>query len=121
MENDIEKRIEMLEKYVVNHEEDIKNNRIGISNNAQRIECNATALDLLHTSEANGKRTFIILIIVLVMWFSTIGAFLYYINTTGIEETTEIAEVENEDGNANACVGDSCNNGEITYGESKGN
>lgn len=114
MENDIEKRVEMLEKYVVNHEEDIKNNRIGISNNAQRIECNATALDLLHTSEANGKRTFIILIIVLVMWFSTIGAFLYYINTTGFEEVTETAETT--DG-GNACVGDNCNNGEINYGE----
>ena len=52
------------------------------------------------------------------MWFATIGIFVYYINTTGIETITE--EV-NTDSGGNACIGDSCNNGEINYGERKKN
>lgn len=51
------------------------------------------------------------------MWFVTIGAFLYYIINVDYEEVTEVAEVENESGNANGCIGDSCNNGVIN-GES---
>ena len=94
----------------------IENNIKSINGNKGKIKSNATAIDILHTSEANGKRTFIALIIVLILWFATIGAFLYYINTTGYVETTEVAD-SNDGGNA--CVGDNCNNGEINYG--KGN
>jgi hypothetical protein len=44
------------------------------------------------------------------MWFASIGLFIYYINTTGYEVTTETAET-NDSGNA--CVGDNCNNGVV--------
>lgn len=76
------------------------------------------ATTLLSDSKRQNKRMFIIILVLLTMWFATIGMFVYYINTTGYEEITETAQVENDDGDANACVGDNCNNGEINYGES---
>lgn len=78
------------------------------------------AMEILGDYKKANKRLFILLLVILSMWFITIGAFVYYINTTGYEVITESTEVENENGNANACVGDNCNNGEINYGESKG-
>lgn len=74
------------------------------------------ATELLSDAKKANKRMFIIVLVVLAMWFATIGVFIYYINTTGYEITTETAET-NDSGNA--CVGDNCNNGEITYGKSK--
>ena len=79
------------------------------------------ATTLLSDSKRQNKRMFIIILVLLTMWFATIGMFVYYINTTGYEEITETAQVENDDGDANACVGDNCNNGEINYGESNSN
>lgn len=76
------------------------------------------AMELLKDMRKTNKRIFVILLVVLGMWFATIGAFVYYINTTGYETVTE--EV-NTDNGGNACIGDSCNNGEISYGESKKN
>ena len=91
-----------------------------IDNNSQKIDEQNVVMDLIHTSEANGKRMYKILIIVIIAFIlvlgTTIAGFLYYINTTGYEEVTETAETT--DG-GNACVGDNCNNGEINYG--KGN
>jgi hypothetical protein len=74
------------------------------------------AMEILKEQKKNNKRLFIALIVVLCMWLATIGAFLYYINTTDYVEVEEIADTCE---GGNACVGDSCNNGEINYG--KGN
>ena len=79
------------------------------------------ASEILSDYKKTNKRQFIIILVILTMWFASIGLFIYYINTTGYEVTTESTEVENDSGNANACVGDNCNNGEINYGKSKGN
>lgn len=83
------------------------------------MEEKSLAMEILQDYKKANKRLFILLLIIVSMWFITIGAFVYYINTTGYEVITESTEVENESGNANACVGDNCNNGEINYGESK--
>lgn len=79
------------------------------------------AMEILREQRKSNKRLFIALIVVLCMWFATIGGFLYYINTTDYVEITETAEVENQDGDANACVGDNCNNGDVNYGKSESN
>jgi hypothetical protein len=80
------------------------------------IEEQSFALDLLRDYKKQNKRQFIVILVILSMWFITIGLFVYYINTTGYEVVTETADTEGE---GNACVGDKCNNGEINYG--KGN
>ena len=78
------------------------------------------AMELLKDQRKQNKRLFIIILVILSFWLITIGAFVYYINTTGYEETVEIADVVNENGDANACIGDNCNNGVIN-GESNSN
>lgn len=72
------------------------------------------AEDVLHFCTNVIKKMFIIIIVLMLLWFTTIGLFVYYINTTGYEITTESAET-NDGGNA--CVGNNCNNGEVNYGE----
>ena len=76
------------------------------------------AMELLTDYKKANKRLFILIIVILIMWFATIGFFVYYIKTTAYEEITETTEVENDNGNANACIGDKCNNGVIN-GDSK--
>lgn len=61
------------------------------------------------------KRLIITLIIVLILWATTIAGFLWYISLP-IEETSCV-EVENEDGNANYIGNDMI--GDFNYGESK--
>lgn len=68
------------------------------------------AMELLKDQRKQNKRLFIIILVILSFWFITIGAFVYYINTTGYEETIERADTN---GGGNACVGDNCNNGVI--------
>lgn len=68
------------------------------------------AQELLHILKTQNKRMFIALVIVLFMWFTSIGLFIYYIKTTGYEIITETAET---DDGGNACIGDNCNNGVI--------
>lgn len=92
-----------------------------IKHEVHELQEQSLAFELLKDFKTQNKRQFIIILVILGMWFASIGAFIYYINTTGYEETIETAEVENDSGNANACVGDNCNNGEINYGESESN
>lgn len=89
-----------------------------VQNKVEEIEHQSLAMEILKEQRKSNKRLFISLIVVLCMWFVTIGAFVYYINTTDYVEITETAEVDNQDGSANACVGDNCNNGDVIYGES---
>lgn len=93
---------------------------MGLKENIQEIEGKVEqvsfAYELLSDYRKQNKRMFIIILVILSMWFISIGAFIYYINTTGYEEVTETAET---DDGGNACVGNYCNNGEINYGESE--
>lgn len=78
------------------------------------------AMELLEDYKKSNKRMFAIILVILGMWISTIGAFLYYINTTSYEEKYDYKYAETDDG-GNACVGDNCYNGDIIYGESDSN
>ena len=77
------------------------------------IEEQSFAMEILQDAKRTNKRMYVIIIIILILWFSSIGLFIYYIKTTGYEVVTETTEVENDDGNANACIGNNCNNGVI--------
>ncbi len=89
----------------------------------EKVEKTSFAMEMLQFSkeqnkvlEKNNKRMFIIILVLIATVIAISGAFVYYVNTTGFEETTEYA---NTDDGGNACVGDNCNNGEIDYGNSK--
>lgn len=91
---------------------------IEMKKEVEAVKKESFAMELLKDMRKTNKRIFVILLVVLGMWFTTIVAFVYYINTTGYETITE--EV-NTDNGGNDCIGDSCNNGEISYGDSKKN
>lgn len=79
------------------------------------VKNDSFALDLLRDYKKMNKRIFVALIITLFMWFSTIGIFVYYINTTGFEEerTQEIEDIDDLS-NSNIINGD-------VYGKDKTN
>ena len=72
------------------------------------------AMELLQDYKKANKRMFIIIIIILTMWFATIGYLVYILNDIGtIETTTQQVEQENEEGNNNFIGG----NGDINNAE----
>ena len=59
------------------------------------------ATEMLHELKAQSKRWFISFIIVLMLWFATIGIFIWYINQPIEEiETTTTQEADTEGNNS---------------------
>lgn len=90
---------------------ELKEEAIEMKKEVKDIQEQSLAMELLQDARKTNKRMFIIIIVILAMWFVSIGLFIYYINTTGYEET--ITETTETDDGGNACVGDNCNNGVI--------
>lgn len=67
------------------------------------------ATEMLHELKAQSKRWFISFIIVLILWFATIGIFIWYINQP-IEEvettTTQDADTEGNNSPINQHIGE---------------
>ncbi len=89
----------------------LKDDVLDIKKEFQEVKNQSFAMDLLNDYKRQNKRQFIVILVILTMWFASIGLFVYYINTTGYEET--ITETAETDDSGNACVGDNCNNGVI--------
>ena len=103
--------LEELVKKIDANIEKIDGNSKRIEENFKQISQNSCALDILKDYKSDTKRWFIILIIVLFMWFATIGYLVYVLNDIGtIEETVT---QENESGYNN----DIGNDGEINNGK----
>ena len=66
----------------------------------QEIKEESFAMELLKDQRKQNKRLFIVIITILCMWFATVVAFVYYINTTGYEEITEYEQVVEGDTNS---------------------
>lgn len=79
----------------------------------EEIQEHSFAMELLKDQKKQNKRQFIIILVILGMWFATIGYLVYVLNDIGTE-TTEVTQ-ENSDGNNNF-IG---NDGDITNGEAK--
>lgn len=52
------------------------------------------AMELLQDYKKANKRQFIIIIVILVMWFCTIGYLIYILNDIGTIETTSKQEIK---------------------------
>lgn len=72
------------------------------------------AMELLSDYKKANRRLFVIIIIILVMWFCTIGYLVYVLNDVGTIETT--TSVEQSDALNNNYIG---NNGDIINGDTK--
>lgn len=77
-------------------------------------ETQTLATELLHEVKLSAKRWFIAFITVLILWFATIGVFIWYISLPVSYE--DVVSIENDDGNANY-IGRDAINSDINNGE----
>lgn len=64
------------------------------------------AMEMLKELKANSKRNFIAFVVVLILWFATIGIFIWYINQP-IEETVYTQDATATDSsNVNQDIGE---------------
>ena len=75
------------------------------------------ASELLADYKKSNKRLFVIILVILTMWFLTIGYLVYILNDIGTIETTQEISQETEEGNNNY-IG---NDGDIVNGETDNN
>lgn len=67
----------------------IKEDILDVENKMKKLENESLAMELLRDykkTNSTNSRMFIIILVILLLWFATIGAFVYYISTTGFEE-----------------------------------
>lgn len=62
------------------------------------------ATELLHEVKASAKRWFVAFIVVLCLWFATIGAFLWYISLP-VEVTDTQVEQQSDNNSSNYVIG----------------
>ena len=105
----LEANIEKIEKKVISNAEKIEDN-------ASRIEKNSWALEILKDYKSESKRLFVIIIVILIMWFATIGYLVYVLNDTNTITETSTQEIHDIDTIENSNV----INGDL-YGEDKTN
>ena len=91
---------EVIKKIEANMEQINKNSQ-KIEGNFANIQKNSYALEYIKDYKADSKRWFTILLVVLAMWFITIGYLVYTLNDIGtIEETTqEVTDFNTINGN----------------------
>lgn len=77
----------------------------------QELKEQSLAMELLHQSKKTNKRQFIVILVILSMWFITIGYLVYILNDISSVETTtqEVSDIETIGGSV-------VNNGDV-YGE----
>lgn len=83
-----------------------------IKHQVEEIQEESLALELIKDYKKQSKRQFIIILVILGMWFATIGYLVYVLNDIGVETTTtETYDMNTENSNNNFIGGN--NNGNI--------
>lgn len=83
------------------------------------MENQTLASEMLSELKANNRRWFTAFLVVLILWFATIGAFLWYVSLP-VEET-EIEQYTEGDANAVIGIGDFNGGASESYTEKAGN
>lgn len=83
-----------------------------VQSKIEHIEAQNFASELLHDSKIANKRIFLALIIILFMWFTTIGYLIYVLNDMGTTETTNTQEITDIDTIENSSIINGGSNGE---------
>lgn len=79
----------------------LKEEVIEMKKEVKDIQEQSFAMELLSDYRKQNKRQFIIILVILAMWFITIGYLVYVLNDIGVEETTtqEVSQT-NDNGNS---------------------
>ena len=90
----------------------IKEEMLEMKKEVEEIQEESFATQILKDYKKQSKRQFIVILVILIMWFATIGYLIYILNDIGVETTTtETYDMNTENGNNNFIGGD--NNGNI--------
>ena len=109
---ELQKRLDENTDKIMRNLKKIEHNANKIDANSEKIQQNSVALDVLKEIKGDTKMVVAVLIVVLVMWFATIGYLVYVLNDIGVEEETTITQ-DNENG-YNNYIG---NDGDIINGK----
>lgn len=90
----------------------LKEEVIEMKKEVKSMKEQSLAMELLGDYKKTNKRQFIIILVILCMWFITIGYLVYVLNDIGVEETTTTT-VEQSNADNNNYIG---NNGVINNG-----
>lgn len=91
----------------------IREEMLEMKKEVEEIQEESLAMSLLKDYKKVNERMFIIILVILGMWFATIGYLVYVLNDIGTETTTntETYDMNTDNGNNNFVGGD--NNGNI--------
>ena len=90
----------------------IKEEMLEMKKEVEEIQEESFATQILKDYKKQNKRQFIVILVILIMWFATIGYLIYILNDIGVETTTtETYDMNTENGNNNYVGGN--NNGNI--------
>ena len=66
----------------------------------EEIQEHSFAMELLKDQKKQNKRQFIVILVILIMWFATIGYLVYVLNDIGTETITqEVTDIDSVGGN----------------------
>lgn len=78
----------------------LKEEVLEMKKEVQEIQEQSFAMELLKDQKKQNKRQFITILVILGMWFATIGYLVYVLNDIGTETTTqEATDIDSVDGN----------------------
>ena len=90
----------------------IREEMLEMKKEVEEIQEESFATQILKDYKKQSKRQFIVILVILIMWFATIGYLIYILNDIGVETTTtETYDMNTENGNNNYVGGN--NNGNI--------
>ena len=75
----------------------LKEEVLEMKKEVEEIQEHSFAMELLKDQKKQNKRMFIIIIVILGMWFATIGYLIYVLNDIGVETTTTTETVDIDD------------------------
>lgn len=94
----------------------LKEEVIEMKKEVKAVKEQSLAMELLSDYKKANKRQFIIILVMLTMWFVTIGYLVYVLNDIGVEETTTQDVSQTNDNGYNNFIG---NDGDINNGNAK--
>lgn len=75
----------------------LKEEVLEMKKEVEEIKEHSFAMELLKDQKKQNKRMFIIILVILGMWFATIGYLIYVLNDIGVETTTTTETVDIDD------------------------
>lgn len=75
----------------------LKEELLEMKKEVEEIQEHSFAMELLKDQKKQNKRMFIIILVILGMWFATIGYLIYVLNDIGVETTTTTETVDIDD------------------------